>query len=170
MCIRDRKKICGEYGISVKAKSSGDPHKTVLQHNETDFDFVLRLGRRIGFEFVVDAASATFGPPDPNGESVELSYPEELRAFRPRITAVQQVEKVNVRGFDLKTKKGVLVTKSSPQQITSAGITRKQVASKFAGATLEIGGQSFENHGEADAMAQGMLCLLYTSPSPRDRS
>ncbi len=154
------KKICGEYGISVTAKPSGGPHKTVLQHNETDFDFVLRLARKIGFEFVVDAARATFGPPDPNGPSVELSYPDELRALRPRITAVQQVEKVNVRGFDLKAKKAVLVTKSSPQQITSAGITRNQVASKFAGATLEIGGQSFVDSGEAGAMAQGALDQL----------
>jgi uncharacterized protein involved in type VI secretion and phage assembly len=153
-------KVCREYGLSATTKASGDPHDAVIQHNETDFDFVQRLGRRIGFEFIVDAANVTFGPPDANGEKVELNYPEDLRSFRPRITAVQQVEKVNVRGFDFKAKRGVLATAGSPQQVTSAGITRKQVSSRFAGAVLEIGGQSFDKRGEAKVMAQAMLDQL----------
>jgi uncharacterized protein involved in type VI secretion and phage assembly len=153
-------KVCRDYGLSINARPSGGPHDFVLQHNETDFEFILRLGRRIGFEFIVDDGAATFGPPDPGAEAVELRYPEELRSFKPRITAVQQVEEVNVRGFDLKSKKEVVSTKSRPNQLTEAGITRKQVASKFSGATLEIAGQSFENKGEADAMAQAMLDQL----------
>jgi uncharacterized protein involved in type VI secretion and phage assembly len=153
-------KICGEYGLSVSTKSSGEPHDTVIQHNESDFDFILRLGRRLGFEFVVNDSSATFGPPDPNSEAVELSYPDDLRAFKPRITAVQQVETVNVRGFDLKGKQQVVSTKTNPQQVTSAGITRSQVAGKFSGATLEIAGQSFDTKAEADAMAQATLDQL----------
>jgi phage protein D len=153
-------KICGEYGINVATKSSGDPHDTLIQRNESDFEFVLRLGRRLGFEFVVNDTSATFGPPDPNGESVELSYPQDLRAFKPRITAVQQIETVNVRGFDLKAKKQVVSTKTKPQQVTSAGISRQTVAGKFSGDTLEIAGQSFDSSGEADLMAQAMLDQL----------
>ncbi|MEA2136246.1 MAG: hypothetical protein QOC68_4155 [Solirubrobacteraceae bacterium] len=153
-------KVCREYGLNATTKASGDPHDAVIQHNETDFEFVQRLGRRIGFEFVVDASDVTFAPPDANGEKVELSYPDDLRSFRPRITAVQQVEKVNVRGFDFKAKRGVLATATSPQQVTGAGITRKQVSSKFAGAVLEIGGQSFDKQGEAKVMAQAMLDQL----------
>jgi uncharacterized protein involved in type VI secretion and phage assembly len=153
-------KICGEYSISVSTTASGDPHDTIIQRNESDFDFILRLGRRIGFEFVVNDTSATFGPPDPNGDSVELSYPQDLRAFKPRITAVQQIETVNVRGFDLKGKQQVVSTKTSPKQVTHAGITRQQVADKFSGDTLEIAGQSFNSSGEADAMAQAMLDQL----------
>jgi uncharacterized protein involved in type VI secretion and phage assembly len=91
---------------------------------------------------------------------VELSYPDDLPAFRPRITAVQQVQKVNVRGFDVKTKKSVVRTASSPGQVTNAGITRSSVASKFPGATLEIAGQSFTSTGEADKMAQSALDQL----------
>jgi uncharacterized protein involved in type VI secretion and phage assembly len=154
------RKICGDHGISVTTKSSGGPHEFVLQSNETDFDFILRIGRRIGFEFTVDAGVANFAPPDKTGEKIELSYPDDLRAFRPRITAVQQVEKVNVRGFDFKGKQSVTRTKSSPQQVTEAGITRSKVAKKFAGATLEIAGQSFANTPEADAMAQSALDQL----------
>ena len=89
------------------------------------------------------------------------SYPDDLRAFRPRITAVQQVEKVNVRGFDFKSKRSVAARpRRSPQQVTEAGISRATVASKFPGAALEIAGQSFSTSGEADSMAQAALDQL----------
>jgi phage protein D/phage baseplate assembly protein gpV len=153
-------KICSEYSLSPSTKSSGGPHDMIIQHNETDWDFIWRLARRVGFEFVVEDAQASFGPPNVSGEAVELNYPEQLRAFRPRITAVQQVESVNVRGFDLKSKQQVVRNKSRPEQVTEAGITRSKVAGKFAGATLEISGQSFSSTAEADQLAQAALDQL----------
>jgi phage protein D/phage baseplate assembly protein gpV len=153
-------KIGQEYGFSVSTKASGSPLDIVFQHNETDWDFIWRLARRVGFEFLVTGESeAAFGPPELSDE-VELSYPEDLHTFRPRITSVQQVEKVNVRGFDLKAKKEVLSTKSQPQQLTEAGIKRSDVMSKFSGDSLEISGQSFSSSGEADKIAQSMLDQL----------
>ena len=153
------KKVGSEHGLSVSAKPSGGPLDLVFQHNETDWDFVWRLARRVGFEFVVNDTKATFGPPELSDE-VELSYPEDLHSFRPRITSVQQVEKVNVRGFDLKGKKQVVSTKSSPKQLTEAGIKRSDVMKKFTGDQLEISGQSFSSSGEADQIAQSMLDQL----------
>ena len=154
------KKICQEHGLSCSVQSSGSPHKYLLQHNETDFDFVLRLGRRVGFEFTVDAGKANFRAPEKDTPSVELSYPDDLSAFRPRITAVQQVEKVNVRGFDLQTKQAVLQTANNARQVTKAGIERGTVAKKFPGAVLEIAGQSFKTSDEARDMAQASLDQL----------
>ena len=149
-----------EYGFTVSASSSGGPLDSVLQHNESDWDFVWRLARRVGFEFTVtDESAAKFGPPELGGE-VELSYPDDLHTFRPRITSVQQVEKVNVRGFDLKSKKEVVSTKTSPQQLTEAGTTRKDIVKKFPGAMLEISGQSFSSNAEASSIAQSMLDQL----------
>ena len=153
-------KICGEHGIRSQVEPSGAPHKYLIQHNETDFDFVLRLCRRIGFEFTVNAGQARFGPPDRNGEKIELNYPEQLHQFRPRITAVQQVDKVNVRGFDLATKQSVLQSSGSAQQVTNAGISRSSVAGKFPGAVLEISGQSFKSIDEARKLAQASLDQL----------
>ena len=154
------KKVGTEYGFSVSTRPSGGPLDFVLQHNETDWEFVWRLARRVGFEFVVtDSMKATFGPPELSDE-VELAYPDDLHSFRPRITSVQQVEKVNVRGFDLKAKKQVVSTKSSPNQLTEAGIKRSDVLKKFSGDQLEISGQSFSSSGEADQIAQSALDQL----------
>ena len=156
-------KICGEYGLSASTDASGDPLDYVIQHNETDWDFIWRHAARTGFEFVVDDSSARFGKPGEGSDEVELTYPDDLRSFRPRITAVQQVESVNVRGFDLKTKEQVVSTKSQPEQLTRAGIARDEVQGKFPGATLEIAGQSFRTSGEADAIAQAQLDRLANS-------
>ncbi len=153
------KKIASEHSLSVSAESSGGPLDLVFQHNETDWDFVWRLARRVGFEFVVNDTRATFGPPELSDE-IELAYPEDLHTFRPRLTSVQQVEKVNVRGFDHKGKKQVVSTKDSPKQLTEAGIKRTDVMKKFKGDQLEISGQSFSSAGEADQIAQSMLDQL----------
>ena len=154
------KKVAGDSGIRVAADSSGGALDFVLQHNETDWDFVWRLAKRIGFEFICDDTQAEFKKPNPNAESVSLTYPDDLYEFRPRLTAVQQVEKVIVRGFDLKAKRSVTKTKTTPEQVTSAGIQRSEMVKAFPGASLEIAGQSFSKEEEADSMAQAALDQL----------
>ena len=112
------KKVGNESGISISTASSGGPLDFVLQHNETDWEFVWRLAKRIGFELTVDDTRGAFKKPDANADEVELNYPEDLHSFRPRITAVQQVEKVNVRGFDFKAKQKVEKTANRAAQVT----------------------------------------------------
>jgi phage protein D/phage baseplate assembly protein gpV len=153
-------KVCRENGLSPQVQASGSPLKSVVQNSETDWDFIWRLAGRIGFELTVDDTKAVFAPPRRVPETVELTYPENLHAFRPRITAVQQVKTVNVRGWDSQAKKGVVESASSPDQITEAGITREQVRSKFPSAVIEIGGQSFTTTTEALGMAKATLNQL----------
>ena len=153
-------KICGEYSLSADTDASGDALDYVIQHNETDWDFIQRHATRIGFEFVVHDGRVRFGKPGEGAEELELRFPEELRSFRPRMTAVQQVDTVNVRGFDHKAKQQVVSSQSSPNQVTEAGISRDEVKGKFPGATLEIAGQSFRKSSEADDIAQAMLDRL----------
>jgi uncharacterized protein involved in type VI secretion and phage assembly len=152
--------IGNDSGISISADNSGAPLDFVLQHNETDWEFVWRLAKRIGYELTIDDTQGEFKKPDPNAEAVELSYPDDLHTFRPRITAVQQVEKVNVRGFDIKAKQKVEKTATEAAQVTEAGIKRSDVVKAFPGASLEVAGQSFETQGEATTMAQSMLDQL----------
>ena len=92
---------------------------------------------------------------------MELRYTEGLSNFRPRVTAVMQVEEVSVRGFDLKAKQKVEQTaKTVEKQITEAGIKRSEMVSAFPGGKLEIAGQSFSSDSEAKTMAQATLDQL----------
>ena len=91
----------------------GEPHDFVEQDNETDWDFIWRLAERIGFEFVVDDASAHFRRPTGDG-AVELEWPTTLHSFRPRVTAVQQVGEVTILAHDPKTKEVIEASVTSP--------------------------------------------------------
>jgi phage protein D/phage baseplate assembly protein gpV len=154
------KRICQENGLrAVVQQDRGGPLEIVVQNSESDWDFVWRLARRIGFELTVDDTNAIFAPPE-HSTPVPLAYPEHLHAFRPRITAVQQVQTVNVRGFDSKTKRTAMGSASTPRQVTEAGITREQVRDKFPGAVIEIGGQAFKTQTEATNIAQAALDQL----------
>ncbi|HEY7075178.1 MAG TPA: VgrG-related protein [Solirubrobacteraceae bacterium] len=154
-------KICMENGLSAKVGS--DPAGQldyVIQHNETDWDFMWRLLDRIGFEFVLDDSSARIDKPGADAAEVELKYPDDIQSFRPRITAVQQVDSVTVHGFDHHAKAAVVSEASSPGQLTSAGIERNSVTGHFGESKIEIVGQSFRSKSESDAMAQSQLDAL----------
>ena len=154
------KKVCSENGLSARVAASGAKLDVVVQNSETDWDFIWRLAQRVGFELTVDDTKAVFEKPNRNSEPVELAYPEDLHGFSPRITAVQQVQTVSVRGYDSKSKRAVVGSKSTPDQITEAGITRNEVRNKFPGAVIEIGGQSFSSAAEASDIAQAALNQL----------
>ena len=86
------RQIAGEYSLSARSGSSGGPLDFVLQNNETDWDFLWRLAKRVGFEVTLDGTTLCFDKPDGSAAEIELAYPDDLHAFRPRITSVQQVE------------------------------------------------------------------------------
>jgi phage protein D/phage baseplate assembly protein gpV len=154
------KKVCSEHGLSARVAASGAKLDVVVQNSETDWDFIWRLAQRVGFELTVDDKKAVFEKPSRNSEPVELAYPQDLHGFSPRITAVQQVQTVSVRGYDSKAKRVVVGSQSIPEQITEAGITRNEVRNKFPGAVIEIGGQSFSSAAEANDIAQAALNQL----------
>ena len=154
--------VAGDHGLSAEVESTSPSLPFVLQHNETDWEFLWRLARRVGYEVALDdneklhfksagAGSAT---------EVELAYPDDLHSFRPRVTAVQQVSKVNIRGFDPMQKQAVLSTKTAPTQVTEAGIKRADVVNAFPQTALEIAGQAFTSMDEANHIAQGALDQL----------
>jgi phage protein D/phage baseplate assembly protein gpV len=154
------RRVLQENGLRAAVEEErGDPLESVVQNSESDWDFIWRLARRIGFELTVNDRVAEFKPPE-QSTPLELAYPEHLHAFRPRITAVQQVQTVNVRGFDSKTKQVAMGSASTPRQVTQAGITRQQVRDTFPGAVIEIGGQAFKTQSEASTIAQATLDQL----------
>ena len=152
--------ICSEHGLSADVESTNEKYKVVVQNSETDWDFIWRLAQRAGFELTVDDRKAIFKKPDANAPPVELTYPVDLHAFRPRITAVQQVRTVNVRGWDSKSKRVIVGSETTPNQITEAGIKRQTVRGAFPDAAIEIGGQSFQSSQEAKEIARATLNQL----------
>jgi phage protein D len=152
-------KVVSEAGFSVTCDSSGDPHDFMAQSNETDWDFIWRLAERVGFELVIENGTIHFRKPSPDA-SVSLSWPDTLHSFNPRLTAIQQVEKVTLAAFDPTVKDAISVSVSSANQIAEIGVSRSSVVGAFPGAELHVATEPVKTQSEGQALAQALLDKL----------
>jgi phage protein D len=81
----------------------------VLQHNQTDLEFLVTRARRINFEVVVTDRDLLFRPRK-IADTAELTLHREveLLQFRPRLTTLGQVPQLEVRGWDPTTKQEII--------------------------------------------------------------
>jgi uncharacterized protein involved in type VI secretion and phage assembly len=151
--------IVGEAGLTPECEASPIVHDFVQQDNETDWDFIWRLAERIGFEFVVEDTIAHFRRPTAE-RALELEWPGALRSFRPRVTAVQQVQEVTLLAHDPKTKQPIEASAGSPDQIAEIGMGRDTVTGAFEGASVHVATEPVKTQTEANALAQALLDKL----------
>lgn len=101
--------IASRNGLSAEVESTSPVHKWIIQNNQTDFEFLVQIAFESGHEFAVDGSKLLFKKAVPtSGPTIELSWGQTLADFRPRLTAVEQVKKVTVRGWDPTRKEAIL--------------------------------------------------------------
>src|SRR3954452_5806173 len=128
------KKIVGEAGLSADVQSTSVVHEFFQQSNETDWDFAWRLALMHDYEIVVTGDKLNFRKAGGNGgATLSLRWGESLTTYRPRMSGIQQVNTVEVRGWDPKAKQVITGSASSPQTTSKAGITRAKLASGLNG-------------------------------------
>ena len=157
----------------------------VSQHNQSDWDFLQTHASEVGFEVLVSEGKLHFRKPPDSQDASEpadfdshdantLVFGEDLLEFRPRVSAAQQVGKVEVRSWDPKQKQAIVSTAeaaadhadlslASPQSLSSAfgSSTHSHVSTphrsqsltdKEASAIAQELGSSF---AEADGVCDG---------------
>ena len=141
--------------------SGGGPHDFVQQNNETDWDFLWRLASRIDFELVVLDKTLHFRRAGgSSGSPLTLRWGENLVSFRPRVTGVQQVDEVIVRGWDPKTKKAIEATARADGLDSRIGIARDRVVGAIGGGTVTVADRPVVTDREADALAKSVAAQL----------
>lgn len=156
------KKIAGEVGISTGViDNSGAPHDYVFQENQTNMAFLRDRAFRNGFELFVQDNKLFFRRPKKD-EVLELAWLKTLSSFQVRVTSAEQVEQVEVRGWDYKTKQPIIATKSKSRLLTKNeyGEGRKQSKvfdEKPGEAKLIVVDQPIFTPKEAEAIAQGLF-------------
>src|SRR5262249_42306933 len=119
-----------------------------------------RLARRIDFEVVVSGSQLHFRQAGSDDDAVELMWGDTLQAFRPRVTGVQQVDEVVVRGWDPATK-DVIESKAQAGDLgVEIGVSRSDVASSLGGGTVTIADRPVMSGDEADALAKSIVAQL----------
>lgn len=160
MTLRDiASKVIQDNGFSPDVDSAISLHfEHCQQDNETDWDFLWRLARRVGAELFVDGDRAILKRPKADAP-IELVWPSEVREFKAQVTAIQQVSEVSVSSWDGKSGDTFAESASSPNQVSQIGIDRATVAGAFESST-HIATEELESPDEGKALAQAMLDQL----------
>jgi uncharacterized protein involved in type VI secretion and phage assembly len=157
------RKVISDVGLSAgTVDDKGGTQDFVQQSSESAWDFLWRLARRIDNEVVADGQNIHFRKAGgPNGGPIDLDWGGKLLSFRPRATGVQQVQSVEVRAWDHKTKQAITSTKQQPKLSSQIGLDRNQVMKDgLAGAKLVIGHMAGTTQAEVDALAQSVISRL----------
>jgi phage protein D/phage baseplate assembly protein gpV len=149
--------IAGEAGLTGSAESTGFVHEFFQQSAETDREFIRRLERRYDFEFVMEDGRYAFRKAGEGRGEVALEYGKpELLSFRPRLTAAEQLETVEVRGWDPKAMQAITGTASNGADPGAIGVQRSKVATTYPGTSL-VADRTLEESGEAGTLAKAAL-------------
>lgn len=113
------RQIAGEAGISTgTVDDTGGPYGYgdiggangyVFQENQTNMEFLRSRAARHGYELFVQDGKLHFRKPQ-KGDTLELEWLRELHSFRVQVTSAEQVDSVEVRGWDYSQKKPIIET------------------------------------------------------------
>ena len=161
-------KLTQEAGLTAKVTATTVQHEFVQQNNETDWEFIQRMGSMNDFEVVVDGRTLEFRKiPSGGGQALELEYGENssngagrLHSFYPRATAAQQVKEVLVRSWDPKKKKTIEGKATVKERGSSIGIKRDGVIKNFGSSVLTVADAPVATQAEATAFAESLSSYL----------
>lgn len=153
--------IAQEAGLTAEAEDTRITLEYVLQHNQTDFEFLEARARRIGFEVWVEGKTLKFRPrPSDESEVLTLHLEEDLLEFCPRLSTVGLAGTVEVRGWSPKDKEALLGTAAAADAGSTMGgkTSGLDVAAKaFDAAVAASVDNPVLDQGEADQIAAGRI-------------
>ncbi|WP_013322021.1 VgrG-related protein [Gloeothece verrucosa] len=152
------KKIASEVSIKPgEIENSGAPHDYLFQQNQTNMEFLRDRAFRLGYELYIQDNKLNFHKPKEKG-NLELKWLKHINSFRVRVSSAEQVNKVEVRGWDYKEKKAIVSTAETDQVITeNTNGKGKSVSSKFKTTPkMIVVDKPIFNSKEADKIAQAL--------------
>jgi phage protein D len=154
-------KIANTAGLSPEAEDTSVKHAHVYQHNQTDLEFLSERAARINYEVVVDDKKLMFRQRKNNqSEALTLDREMDLIEFYPRLTTMNQVGEINLRGWDPGNKAGITSKASAGQENTKMGGSTSgpsTVNQAFGSSAAVSVSRSVAGQEEADQFAKARL-------------
>jgi Bacteriophage probable baseplate hub protein len=102
--------IASFNNLDATVEPTKERHKQIEQNQESDWEFLKKLAERNHFELYVDERRTLhFARPNDQATAiVTLAYGEGLLSFKPEANLAGQISKVEVYGWDPKTKKAIV--------------------------------------------------------------
>lgn len=153
--------IAQEAGLTARTEDSQVVHDYVLQHNQTDLEFLEGRARRIGFEIAVEDRDLSFrARQNTGGEALTLERHGDLLELYPRLTTLGQAGEVAVRGWSPRDKQAVVGKAAAGDEGTVMGgaITGPAAVTQVFGAAVDATVDlPVLSQAEADQIAGGRL-------------
>jgi len=148
-------------GLTPKVQDTKVKLEYVLQHNQTDWEFLQERAARIGYEVAVDNKTLYFRPHEnAKAKVVTLTYQGNLQEFSPRLSTMNQVYQVKVQGWSPKEKEPVVAMAGVGREGKKMGgeiSGAKEVQKTFGKSSYTIVKQAVSSKEEADSMALGQF-------------
>ncbi|MGH8240563.1 MAG: phage late control D family protein, partial [Steroidobacteraceae bacterium] len=125
--------IASFHNLNAQVEATKEQHAQIEQNNESDFEFLKKLADRNHFELFVDEQRTLHfhKPSDKSDAVVRLAWGEGLLSFKPEANLAGQIAKVEVRGWNPKTKEAIVGTATAGEESGLDG------QSKSAGSRLK---------------------------------
>ena len=156
--------IASAAGLQADTDTSDGTLDHVFQVNQSDLDFLYAMAREIGFDCRVDDRKLIFkkpvessgGPSEGTTDSsdpIQLVWGLNLLEFRARMSAVAQVSKVEVRGWDPGAKDKVVGSADATATNAQLALSPSDLASRVGGQTLVVTDRPVSTQQAADGLA-----------------
>lgn len=153
--------LAARAGLATGELADGLRLPFVQQSNETDWDFLWRLALEVDCQVRVDGRTLAFSPAAKlDADVTRLAWGERLLAFRPRVSGVQQVDEVTVRGWDPATATAIAASASAPTPESRLGLERDDVVAALGGGTASLVDRPLMGQDHADAVARSLAAQL----------
>ena len=154
-------KLVQDAGIGIDIDPTSVVYEHVFQDNQTDMEFIHDRAQRNGYQAYVENGKLYFKKASTSVSSgVVLEWGRNLLHFQARFSGANQVEKSEVRGWDIKQKKAIIGSKSSPEgtpTVSSQNHGGKIASRAFGTETTIIDSHVIDTQAEADTLAQSVL-------------
>ncbi|MEG4083641.1 contractile injection system protein, VgrG/Pvc8 family [Microcoleus sp. POL10_C6] len=152
--------IARDAGLSVQAEDTKVKLDYVLQHNQTDLEFIQGRAKRLGYEIFFDKKVLKFrATKNEAGKIFTLKYPDDVVELSARLSTLGQAGKVEIRAWDMQDKKQIRDNVIVDNQRSGMGkiIGSMAVTREFGRVTQGIVTQPIRNKEEAKQIAVGQF-------------
>jgi phage protein D len=155
--------VASSAGLQSDVETTQGVHDWVVQDNQTNWEFLQERAAVHGFEVQVRDKTLVFKPPPSvEREEVPLTWNQEMLSFKGTKTTGDQVNKVEVRGWDPINKKEVVGRAENPNHLPEleegenhGGNVAKSAFQKEA--VMVTAREPIFNQAQADRLAQTIL-------------
>jgi phage protein D/phage baseplate assembly protein gpV len=147
--------------------STTTTHDHITQSNETNWRFLSRLARDVGFEVAVSDGKLNFrkpatssGAPGPSDltadNALTLTVGSNLLSLRAVVTATDQVKEVEVRAWDPANKEAFKSTAPAKTELVQNALSPEKLAQTFPGNPLVSTGIPYSTAAEVESAAKAL--------------